>query len=185
MTKASQLALQYTGWESLTTGTTPPPKTGSRKFKASSLMFNNPLTTEAQEILLNKAIQDLGPVGGRFHLKALGGPVLDAIKPDSSSLPHRDVIIQLQLVAPPEPWGVTNIPWSRLDAAVTAVKSGLQGFYQPHPFYYNYFDCNDIKGEAESWEVYFGDNASKLKEIKNEFDPLSRIQGMYCLGSLV
>eukprot|EP00775_Hariotina_reticulata_P011393 gene11393-11541_t len=180
MTKEHQLAAQYIGWGS-PFGTSPPEKTGYRNFKAGSIMFPGIIPAAAQHTLLT-AVKGLATVaghtsGGFVQFKALGGPVLDRIPPSSTALPHRDVLIETQIYA-------AGDNYSLLDAAVAQVKSAMLP-YSAHPYYYNYFDCDDVRQAAaasggDAFDAYFGRNAAALRGIKSIYDPHNRIQGMFC-----
>lgn len=181
LTKAYQLAAQYTGWQS-PAGTRPPKDTGYRHFKASSIMFTASLSSEQQQTLLTGLrglAKVVGPQGGFVQLKALGGPVLSASNPTNAALPHRDVVIESQIYA-------AGVDYSQLDAAVAQVKDAMANVSggSSHPFYYNYFDCNDMAAATaagrDAWDAYFGSNAAALRATKAKYDPNNRIQGMYC-----
>ena len=175
---AAVLANQYTG-SNTETGTTPPKATAAKPFKASSLMFNAPLSPAAQEALVTAVTQaPNGEPSGSWiivQLKALGGPVLSKIANASAALPHRDVLVESQIYT-------DNLDVGVMQGMVRKVKAAMVPYLQGHPFFYNHLDCDDLantQGDAR-WRVYFGSSADRLKAVKAQVDPQGRLDALKC-----
>jgi hypothetical protein len=175
MTYEAVLAAQYTG--GIENGTIPPAATGYKAFKASSLLFNTTLSVEAQQALVS-AVTTYLPKGrgvtSWFQLKALGGSVLDGFKWGSAALPHRDVLVECQVY-------ISGVNSTIMSSAVRNVKAAMKP-YTSHPFFYNYFDCDDIVNvtTVDRWTMYFGHHTGRLRKLKAQYDPNVRIKGLYC-----
>jgi hypothetical protein len=178
MGATATLSNQYTG-DNTDTGTRPPRDTGAKAFKASSLMFNAPLSPKAQEALVTAVTQapDAEPSGSWIivQLKALGGPLLTSISEESAALPHRDVLLEGQVYS-------DNLDMGAMQRMVRKVKGAMVPFMQGHPFYYNHLDCDDLAGADghDAWAVYFGDSAKRLIAVKQKYDPEQRFNALRC-----
>jgi FAD/FMN-containing dehydrogenase len=174
MSAATMVAAQYSG--SMEGGTTHPG--GYRHFKASSLMFNTTLSPAAQQALVTAVTSMLpeAPAWAFMQIRALGGSVIQNIGQSDTALPHRDVLLEAQVY-------VEKAAAADLDASVQNVKLALAPYTQSHPFFYNYIDCDDYTSApagSDPWRVYFGDNAARLRKIKQQYDPKGRLDGKRC-----
>ena len=169
---AAMVATQYAG--SMENGTSG----GYRHFKASSLMFNTTLSPQAQEVLVNAVATMLpkAPAWGFMQFRALGGSVMGSVAQSATALPHRDVLLESQVY-------IEKAAPADMEASVRKVKAALLPYTQSHPFFYNYIDCDDYANApagSDPWRVYFGDNAVKLRKIKQQYDPKGRLDGKRC-----
>ena len=169
---AAMVAAQYTS--SMENGT----NSGYRHFKASSLMFNSTLSPQAQEALVTAVTTMLPkwPVWSYMQIRALGGSVLGNLAQSATALPHRDVLLESQVY-------IEKGAPADMDASVRQVKAALVPYTQSHPFFYNYIDCDDYANApagGDPWRVYFGNNAVKLRKIKQQYDPKGRLDGKRC-----
>ncbi len=138
------------------------PCTGPRKFKATGSFIYEPLSKDILNRLNKKMIS--APINSRQFYEFIGlNGAVSMIKPSETAFVHRNslYLLEIESIWTSNAYRNANINWTNcVKSLVDPVGVGN---------YRGFTDFNIIDWQQQ----YYGDNYSRLREVKSKYDPLN------------
>ena len=153
-----------------TRGTRPGGMLDRAAFAASSIYLRRGLNAGGRRALLGRIASRTG--SGTVILDAYGGAI-NAVRPDATAFPHRDVLGSVQILSYHAPGAAAGPRAWVANTRATLARQGADGAYA------NYADRS-----LRDWrEQYYGSNVDRLREVKRQVDPERRFRFAQAAGT--
>ena len=153
-----------------TRGTRPGGMLDRAAFAASSIYLRRGLNADGRRALLGRIESRRG--SGTAILDAYGGAI-NAVRPDATAFPHRDVLGSVQILSYHAPGAAAGPRAWVANTRATLARHGANGAYS------NYADRS-----LRDWRrQYYGSNGDRLREVKRQVDPDGRFRFAQAAGT--